>query len=80
MFKAKGSNRVSKEERRTKFLRRVFELAATGRYDDYLGIEVALSGEFPEARGRLDQKGVREDIRVACATAKKSLPDPMADR
>jgi len=63
------------DARRAEFDRRVSELIATGRYNDYLGIESALSGEFAEARGWLDNEGLREDIRIACADAKKGRSD-----
>jgi hypothetical protein len=59
------------EKRRVEFERRAFELAATGRYSDYLGIEAELSGKYPEARGWLDRGGFRDDLSRACVDAKK---------
>ncbi|MBB1093874.1 hypothetical protein HUU61_21590 [Rhodopseudomonas palustris] len=63
---------MSIEQRRVEFRKRVFELAATGKFKDYLDIENALSGEFPEARLWLDNHSLREDIRLACTRAKQS--------
>lgn len=62
---------MSKEKRLVEFRKRVFELAETGRYSDYSGIEAALSGEYPEAREWLDRNSLREDISLACMNAKK---------
>lgn len=63
---------MNRERRRVEFRKRVFELAETGNYSDYLGIEAALAGEFPEARDWLDRNSLREDIRIACMNAKKA--------
>lgn len=63
---------LNKERRQVEFRRRVFELAATGKYSDHQSIEAALSGEFPEAREWLDRHSLREDVRNACANAKKA--------
>ena len=65
---------MSKEQRQAAFHKRAFDLAATGRYRDYLDIESALSGEFPEAREWLDRNSIREDIRLACLNARRTPP------
>ena len=60
---------MKKEEKRIAFSRRVDALCATGKCSSWQDIEAALSAEFPEARGWLDDAGLREDIDRACAQA-----------
>lgn len=62
---------MSKERRQVEFRRRAFELARTGKYSDYSGIEAALAGEYPEAPHWLGRTGLREDLRAICLNARK---------
>lgn len=59
----------NKDQRRTRFMQRVFELAESGRYKDYLAIESALATDYPEAREWLDNDSLRADIKEACEKA-----------
>jgi hypothetical protein len=70
IYTTKENMILKKEQRQMEFRRRVFELAATGKYSDHQGIEAALASDFPEAREWLDRDSFRDDVRNACAVAK----------
>lgn len=62
---------ATKEQRREACVQEAYELAKTGRFIDYLGIENALSSKYPEARDWLDRNSLREDLRALCDSARK---------
>lgn len=62
---------ATKEQRRAACMREAYELAQTGRHIDYLSIENALSGTYPEARTWLDSDSTRDDLRRMCQQARK---------
>jgi hypothetical protein len=70
---------MRKAERHAYIRRRARELAATGDYHNWLGIEAALRFKegWPEARGVLDSNILREELDVACqrATGKPAYGD-----
>lgn len=69
---------MNKEQRHAYVSRRAYELAATGRYTDYLDIEHALVSEgYPEARDLLDRNSIRDDLRQICIRSRK--PDAKMD-
>jgi hypothetical protein len=66
---------ATKEQRRAKFMQEAYELARSGRHRDYLSIESALSGVYPEAREWLDNNSIRDDLRRMCDNARKESDD-----
>jgi len=61
------------EQRRAYVNKRAYELAQTGNYKDYLGIENALIQEgYPEARDWLDRDSIRDDLKAICDNARGS--------
>jgi len=63
----------TKEQRRTEFMKKVDQLAESGRHKDYLTIESALSPEYPDARTWLEGDSLRADIKQACDRARKKI-------
>ena len=64
--------RMNKRERHEYIVRRARELAATGKYDDYMIIEAVLRSEdLLEARHVLDSAYFRDELNQICANAEK---------
>lgn len=64
--------RMNKREREEYIVRRARELAATGKYNDYMIIEAVLRSEdLPETRHVLDDAHFRNELNQICANAKK---------
>ncbi len=58
---------MQKQERQAEVRRLASELAETGRYRDFLQIEVHLRGRgWPEAKTALDDTFVRRELNLAC--------------
>jgi len=62
----------TKQDKKEYINRRALELARSGKFDDYQGIELYLrfKEDLPEARGELDSPGLRQMLNDACKQAK----------
>lgn len=61
---------MNKKERREYIMKTAREMAATGKYRDYLGIEAVLRREgFHEARSLLDNRSIRQELKELCEEA-----------
>lgn len=71
-----------KQEQRNQYMnRRAYELAATGNYGSYLGIEKALIDEgYPEARDYLNRSWSRKDLQQICDKARVGHSDARRPR
>ncbi len=58
------------DERRRSVLRKAYELARSGLFDDEQAIAAALAGDYPEAREWLNKPFVREGLRQVCILAR----------
>jgi hypothetical protein len=64
--------RQTKRERRAYVRQRAEELARSGEHPDFLSIELALRGEgYPEARGELDNRLLRDWLNRLCKQARQ---------
>jgi hypothetical protein len=61
---------MNKKERHEYIMKTAREMAASGKYRDYLGIEVVLRRDgFHEARSLLDSRSIREELKELCNEA-----------
>lgn len=64
-----------KEQRKSDCMSEAYQLAQSGKHLDYLTIENALSGRYPEAREWLDRDSIRDDLRRMCNKARQEGGD-----
>jgi len=61
---------MKKEEKIQEILKRAYEYAKTGKYNEWISIEFKLRSEgFPEARRVLDDRFIREELTSICKVA-----------
>jgi len=66
-----AKRRGTKKERAAYISRRAYELATSGKYEDYRQIELALCAEgYDEARQELDSPFLRKELNELCRQAR----------